>query len=282
MQLNGDNSNVWRLLRPMLYGVASSDDNTWNEIEHLSASDVVHMEARTDRVHSALYCTGNLHDPQQERFGRASPLSATAIIVPSVLLPVIALALAIFCMMRVLRRRKRRQMQDATKPYRESKYDQDLTDIDRSRIDSELDGTVRHELASDSYRPGAELSGEQGVQELGITSQTSELENNARYELMDANSRARLVPPQPPIGSTLDVTNPTEQTIFDNSAFERYPVVSTSQEAVSAEAPPTGPNRLTSLHAERDMLNQHIRQMQIEELLEQRRRIDNEIGALQS
>lgn len=209
------------------------------------------------------------------------PTSAAAVIVPSVVVPILALGLAILCLLLILRRRKRQRIRQATKIVNVRKYDQEVKDIDRSTLNPELEDNGRYELEQGTRPARYELSGEHDRQEAEASGPGPELEDTGRQELGYSTNSRHEVPSSLQPGAPL-VGRVEPQTQFDNSAFEEFPsAVDVTQHTRDVQSTEVAA-RIARLNSEREALNERIRHMQMQELLEQRRRIEDEIDALQT
>lgn len=226
---------------------------------------------------SALYL---IHQKSDLDWRPSSP--NVSIIVPSVVVPIIVLSTLILGILLLLRRRKqRRKRLISNVPAYGVKGDQDLKDIDRSSaVDPELDDTARFELDQSAAARGAELDIDHEIREAADTSRGPELEDTGRQELGYA-TRARIEVPfaLQPGDEGLDRS---PERLYDNEPFERYP--STAEPAASSgpAQEPESENRLVALERERFQLDEDMRRLQIADLMEQKRRIDEEITALRS
>jgi hypothetical protein len=203
-----------------------------------------------------------------------------SIIVPSVVIPVVVLSTLILGILLLLRRRKqRRKGPNANIPAYGVKAGQGLKDIDRSSpVDLELEDTARFELDQSAAAGGAELDLDHEIREAADTSRRAELEDTGRRELGGA-TRARSEESRAGTEKRLD--HAVERS-YDNEPFERYP-------STTDPAPNSGPiqrleseDRLVVLERESARLDEDMRRLQMADLMEQKRRIDEEIAALRA
>jgi hypothetical protein len=183
----------------------------------------------------------------------------------------------------LLRRRKqRRKGPNANIPAYGVKGGQGLKDIDRgSPVDPELEDTARFELDQSAAARGAELDIDHEIREAADTSRRVELEDTGRQELGGA-TRARSEGSGALQLGTENRLDHSAERPYDNEPFERYP---STTEPVPNSGPiqrPESEDRLVALERESSRLGEDMRRLQMADLMEQKRRIDEEIAALRA